>query len=175
MLAHQNPNLMSDFSLRYIHEHRIFDYRFDRCIPFGILALHCCKTVYTLPWCNEENIFESCNFDYNCLRYSSVYKYNYQRCNSAHKQCFDHYIPAYTVRSRLCKRHRQTQNLNNDKGKKKGITGISLNKSNVICNSRIHRAQSTNSQCRYIKLHKLLVLVNIRLSHSQVFYHHGAD
>ena len=175
MLAHQNPNLMSDFSLRYIHERRTFDYRFDQCIPFGILALHCCKTVYTLPWCNEENIFESCNFDYNCLRYSSVYKYNYQRCNSAHKQCFDHYIPAYTGRSRLCKRHRQTQNLNNGKGKKKGITGISLNKSNVICNSRIHRAQSTNSQCRYIKPHKLLVHVNIRLSHSQVFYYHGAD
>lgn len=149
MLADQNPNLMSEFSLRYINERRTFDHRFDRCIPFSILALHCCKTVYTLPWCNEENIFESCIFYYNYLRYS------YQRCNSAHRQCFDHYIPAYMGRSRLCKRHRQTQNLNNDKGKKKGITGISLNKPNLICNSRIHRAQSTYYECCYIKSHKL--------------------
>ena len=35
---------MNNFSLRYIHERGTFDCRYDRCIPFGIFALHFCKT-----------------------------------------------------------------------------------------------------------------------------------
>lgn len=44
MFAHLNQNLMNNFSLRYIHERGTFDCRYDRCIPFGIFALHFCKT-----------------------------------------------------------------------------------------------------------------------------------
>lgn len=51
----------------------------------------------------------------------------------------------------------------------------SLDKSNVICNSRIHREPSTYWQFRYSKSHKLLFHVNIHLFHSQVFYKNGAD
>ena len=44
MFAHLNQNLMNNFSLRYIHERGTFDCRYDRCISFGIFALHFCKT-----------------------------------------------------------------------------------------------------------------------------------
>ena len=44
MFAHLNQNLMNNFSLRYIHECGTFDCRYDRCILFGIFALHFCKT-----------------------------------------------------------------------------------------------------------------------------------
>ena len=126
MLDDRKPKLMSDFSLRYIYERCTLDYRFDRCIQFDIFALYDCKTAYTLSWCNWENIFENCIFDHNDLRYSPVYKCNYQRCNSAHRQCFVHYISAYTGRPYRCKHHLQTQNLNDDNGKKKSFTGMKI-------------------------------------------------
>ena len=44
MFAHLNQNLMNNFSVRYIHERGTFDCGYDRCIPFGIFALHFCKT-----------------------------------------------------------------------------------------------------------------------------------
>ena len=62
MFAHLNQNFMNNFSLRYIHECGTFDCRYDRCIPFGIFALHFCKTrsfvtlgYDALPSCTEIN------------------------------------------------------------------------------------------------------------------------